>query len=206
MAIIGGICVLHTYKTHIFQLSNAVLGSFLWQQLRQSLQILILLIVYSYRKAYTDYKHVLNIDKTIEMANQGSSTYCQDHTLSIGHNIKIRSCISYWKKIKLSSIQALCPYEIELLVLRRNQKFTPKLVSYCIQAVIIAFCIGWQNTPWFYLSSWSKYFHISPWKPCDPCIISSQYHLVHGILSYFIQYIIQLSWMKLNTLQFMYRN
>ena len=41
--------------------------------LRESLQILILSIVFSYRKAYIDYKHVLNIDKTIEMAQQGSS-------------------------------------------------------------------------------------------------------------------------------------
>ena len=50
--------------------------------------------------------------------------------------------------------------------------------SYGIPNVIIGFYIWWQNTPWFYLSSWSKHFQMSPRKPSDPCIISSQYHLV----------------------------
>ena len=104
--------------------------------------------------------------------------------------LKIRSCISY---------------QMELRVLKRNQNVTWSLIISWIPGLVYLLDFASDDkTLHGYNCHLEANIHIimSPWKPGDPYIISSQYHLVHGISLYFIKYIIQWSITKVDPLPF----
>ena len=100
--------------------------------------------------------------------------------------LKIRSCISY---------------QMELRVLKRNQNVTISWIPGLVY--LLDFASDDKTLHGYNCHLETNIFIIMPpWKPCDLCIISSQYHLVHGISLYFIKYIIQWSMTKVDPLQF----